>query len=142
MVCLGHYFTSADNGPADGITKIWTDRAAWVAEHYPDKPFIISETGAGGIVGLTGNKPFKSNDPSTWTEEYQRTVDKFDATVAMTDSNVTGLALWQFCDIKVDQSNSSTHRPGGINNKGVVDQWRKPKLAAAVVAAAYSKKLN
>ena len=28
----------------------------------------------------------------------------------------------------------------GINNKGVVDQWRKPKLAAAAVAAAYSGK--
>ena len=49
-----------------------------------------------------------------------------------------GLALWQFCDIKVDQSNTSTGRPGGINNKGLLSQWRKPKLAAPTVAAAYA----
>jgi len=57
----------------------------------------------------------------------------------MTNSNISGLALWQFSDIKVDQSNSSTGRPGGINNKGVFSQLRDPKPAAAVVAEAYAK---
>lgn len=33
----------------------------------------------------------------------------------------------------------SAHRPGGINNKGVVDQWRTPKLAAVAIAAEYRK---
>ena len=57
----------------------------------------------------------------------------------MSDGNITGLALWQFCDIKVNQPNTSTGRPGGINNKGVVSQWRAPKLAAKTMAAAYAK---
>ena len=70
---------------------------------------------------------------------YQTTVDGDNAEVAMTDDNIAGLALWQFCDIKVDQSNTSSGRPGGINNKGVVSQWRAPKPAAAAVAAAYAK---
>ena len=70
---------------------------------------------------------------------YQATVDGDNAEVAMTDDNIAGLALWQFCDIKVDQSNTSSGRPGGINNKGVVSQWRAPKPAAAAVAAAYAK---
>ena len=70
---------------------------------------------------------------------YQATVDGDNAEVAMTDDNIAGLALWQFCDIKVDQSNTSSGRPGGINNKGVVSQWRVPKPAAAAVAAAYAK---
>jgi hypothetical protein len=52
-------------------------------------------------------------------------------------NDVAGVALWQFTDIKVDQSNTSTGRPGGINNKGVVSRWRQPKLAAAVVEALY-----
>ena len=98
-----------------------------------DKPFIISETGAGGIVGM------HSNNQSRWSEEYQVTVDALDAKTAMNDPNISGLALWQFCDIKVDQSNTSTNRPGGINNKGVVSQWREPKPAAAAVAEAYAK---
>ena len=62
-----------------------------------------------------------------------------DVTVAMSNENITGIALWQFCDIKVDQSNTSTGRPGGINNKGVVSKYREPKLAAAAVAAVYAK---
>ena len=55
------------------------------------------------------------------------------------NENITGISLWQFCDIKVDQSNSSTGRPGGINNKGVVSRHRDPKPAAAAVAGAYTK---
>eukprot|EP01043_Picozoa_sp_COSAG02_P020871 COSAG02_NODE_1041_length_15034_cov_96.398326_11_plen_140_part_00 len=98
-----------------------------------DKPFIISETGAGGIVGM------HSNNQSRWSEEYQVTVDELDAGTAMGDPNIAGLALWQFCDIKVDQSNTSTNRPGGINNKGVVSQWRQPKPAAAAVGSAYER---
>jgi hypothetical protein len=80
-----------------------------------------------------------SNNQSRWSEEYQVTVDGDNGKVAMADANITGLALWQFCDIKVDQLNTSTNRPGGINNKGVVSQWRAPKLAAATMAAAYAK---
>ena len=53
------------NGPASGIHKTWSDRAAWVAKNYPGKPFIISETGAGGIVGM------HSKNQSRWSEEYQ-----------------------------------------------------------------------
>lgn len=88
--------------------------------------------GAGGIVGD------HSKNGSRWSLEYQATVDQLDARVAMIDENITGLSLWQFCDIKVDQQNTSTGRPGGINNKGVVDEYRVPKLAASAVAAEYN----
>ena len=73
-----------------------------------------------------------------WSEEYQALLDGIDAGTAMNSSDIAGLALWQFTDIKVDQANSSDSRPGGINNKGVFDRWRQPKLAVAAVAAAYS----
>ena len=79
-----------------------------------------------------------SSNGSRWSLEYQTTVDGDNARVAMSDPNIGGLALWQFCDIKVDQKNTSTGRPGGINNKGVVSRWREPKPSAPVVAAAYA----
>ena len=132
-VVSNNFYPGWYNGPASGIKKTWTDRATWCATAYPSKPFIISETGAGGILGQ------HSKNQSRWSLEYQATVDGDNADVAMTDDNIAGLALWQFCDIKVDQSNTSSSRPGGINNKGVVSQWRAPKPAAAVVAAAYAK---
>jgi len=131
-VVSNNYYPGWYNGPASGIKQTWTDRATWCATTYPDKPFIISETGAGGILGQ------HSKNQSRWSLEYQATVDGDNADVAMADANIAGLTLWQFCDIKVDQSNTSSGRPGGINNKGVVSQWRAPKPAAAVVAAAYA----
>ena len=51
-------------GPASGINDVWSGIAAWVAATYPDKPFIISETGAGGIVGQ------HSTNGTRWSEEY------------------------------------------------------------------------
>merc|ERR1712166_1516487 len=132
-VISNNYYPGWYNGPPSGISQIWSDRAAWVAEKYPNKPFIISETGAGGIVGN------HSTNSTRWSLELQSNIDGLDASVAMTNGNITGLALWQFSDIKVDQSNSSTGRPGGINNKGVVSQIREPKPAAITVGMIYSK---
>ena len=37
----------------------------------------------------------------------------------------------------VDRANTSTGRPGGINNKGVLTRERQPKLSVARVAANY-----
>ena len=47
---LAGLLTGWYNGPASSINKYWNDTAAWVANNHPAKPFIISETGAGGIV--------------------------------------------------------------------------------------------
>ena len=45
-----------------------------------------------------------------------------------------GLAIWQFCDVRsAEREDRILGRPGGFNNKGVVDAYRRPKLAYAVV---------
>jgi hypothetical protein len=148
-VISNNFYPGWYNGPASGINKTWSDTAAWVAANHPDKPFIISETGAltnlsqpkstlatladhgagaGGIVdaGVSPGSQHRvpagpnASAPARWSLEYQRIVDDDAAKVAMTDDFIAGLALWQFCDIKVDQPNGtiSSRRPGGINNKG------------------------
>ena len=119
-------------GGADTVVNTWENAGAWVRQHWPKKPFIISETGAGGIAGD------RSSNLTRWSEEFQRLVDGLDAGVAANSSNISGIALWQFTDIKVDQPSNSTLRPGGINNKGVFTRWRKPKLAATAVRQAYA----
>ena len=118
-------------GNASSVNASWEADAAWVVAHWPAKPFLISETGAGGIAGN------HSASLQRWSEEYQALVDGDDAATAMGSADVAGLALWQYSDIKVDQPNSSSGRPGGINNKGVYDRWRRPKLAAARVSEIY-----
>ena len=122
------------NGPPSEVTAAWQGYAAWVASTWPTKPFIISETGAGAIAG---NHSANATDPARWSEELQVVVDGLDVSVAMDCANISGISLWQLQDIKVDQSNTSTGRPGGINNKGILDRWRVPKLAASKVAKVY-----
>lgn len=116
------------------IAEVWLKHASWVASNFPKHPFIISEGGAGGIVG----KHSDAEPPTRWSLEYQSLADGLIARTAMNSSDIAGISLWQFADCKVDQSNTSSGRPGGINNKGVVDRWRSPKPAALEVAAAYA----
>jgi len=130
-----HSYSPCVYRPASNVSGFWRAHAAWVAQHWPDKPFIISETGAGGIVG---NHSSNQSAPSRWSLEYQTLVDGLDVSTAMDCPNISGIALWQLMDIKVDEGNTSSRRPGGINNKGVLDRWRRPKPAAAKVASIYA----
>jgi beta-glucuronidase len=95
---------------------------------YADKPIILSEIGAGGIYG------FRDWHRGLWSEEYQAEVIK---TVLDYFSNVerlNGLTLWQFCDIRASESTDrALRRPKGFNNKGIVDEHRRAKLAYHIV---------
>eukprot|EP00051_Salpingoeca_urceolata_P003028 m.54651 g.54651 ORF g.54651 m.54651 type:complete len:630 (-) comp12473_c0_seq1:165-2054(-) len=133
--------------------EFWKKMADWVRENH-NKPFTISETGAGGV--------YEWNDNQTnvkWSQEYQNAVVKDDAEFAMDNDNVTGLTLWQFSDIKVDSKcpqcvyyphpqnlsvpwnceyiDVSCGRPGGENHKGSVDIWRRKKQVFDTVKAIY-----
>ena len=99
------------NGRASQINASWRAHAAWVAEHWPAKPFIISETGAGGIAG---NHSDNATDPARWSEEYQQLVDSLDVATAMNCSNVSGIALWQCVHTP------RTRRRGGQTERAVM----------------------
>lgn len=43
-----------------------------------------------------------------------------------------GVYIWQFCDIRISEEWWGG-RPRTMNNKGVFDEYRRPKLCAAVV---------
>ena len=47
-------------------------------------------------------------------------------------SKSAGVYLWQFCDIRVSDEWWGV-RPRTMNNKGVFDEYRRPKLCAEVV---------
>lgn len=92
-----------------------------------DKPIIISEIGAGAIYGY--------HDPlgeAKWSEERQCTILREQIEGVLTHPDCTGLFLWQFADVRVDESWFSG-RPRTFNNKGVVDEYRRPKLSYALV---------
>ena len=96
------------------------------------KPFIISEIGAGGIYG------FRSDSACKWSEEGQAQILDTQLTEALSNDDVCGVFVWQFCDVRVDESWFSS-RPRCMNNKGIVDEYRRKKLAYDVVKRHFSE---
>ncbi|MBQ3705058.1 MAG: hypothetical protein II888_01260 [Clostridia bacterium] len=91
------------------------------------KPVIVSEIGAGAIYGF--------HDPlgeAKWSEERQCRILKDQIQGVLANSEVTGVFLWQFADVRVD-GEWFARRPKTVNNKGVVDEYRRPKLAFRTV---------
>lgn len=50
----------------------------------------------------------------------------------------SGVFLWQFADCRVTEE-WAMHRPKTHNNKGVVDEYRRPKMSYAVVKELFKK---
>ena len=50
----------------------------------------------------------------------------------------SGVFLWQFADCRVTEE-WAMHRPKTHNNKGVVDEYRRPKMSYAVVKELFQK---
>ncbi len=95
---------------------------------YVDKPLFISEIGACGIYGV------HSRERAQWSEEFQ--ADYFEAAVDAVLSNprYCGIALWQMIDCKsYINSGQIRSKPRGFNCAGLLDEYRRPKLAFDVV---------
>ncbi|MCM1253706.1 MAG: hypothetical protein NC321_12870 [Clostridium sp.] len=90
------------------------------------KPFLITETGAGGIYG------YRNACHSKWTEEYQAETLKKQIETILSYKDCCGVYIWQFCDVRVSDE-WFANRPRTMNNKGVVDEYRRRKLSYDVV---------
>ncbi|MCF7838640.1 MAG: beta-galactosidase [Candidatus Marinimicrobia bacterium] len=96
------------------------------------KPFLLTEIGAGAIYGW--------RDPvaAHWSEDYQR---DYLATVChevVDNPAIAGVALWQFCDGRTYRGARALRRPRAFNNKGTLDEYRRPKLAYDTVKAIFT----
>ena len=113
-----------------------TDReVAWMLESG-EKPVIISEMGAGAIYG------FRDKTCQKWSEELQAEIIRQNLEVYMNKDEISGVFIWQFADCRVTPEVWFGSRPRCHNNKGVVDEYRRPKLAYDVVKEMFLKKEN
>ncbi len=87
-----------------------------------DKPFMVSEIGCGGIYG-THNRTREK-----WTEEGQADTIRAQITPILAHPDCIGVYIWQFCDVRVS-TEWAMKRPRTLNNKGMVDEHRREKLA-------------
>lgn len=94
------------------------------------KPLLISEIGAGGIYD------YRSNQEDKWSEERQASILEEQLTTILDDTSLSGVIIWQYADCRVDEGWFHV-RPKSQNNKGVVDIYRRKKLAFDIVKKAF-----
>jgi len=93
-----------------------------------DKPIIVSELGAAAIYG------YRDRTRCKWSEERQADIIEENLKVYMNDEHITGVFVWQFADCRVTEEGPwFATRARCHNNKGVVDEYRRPKIAYDIV---------
>jgi beta-glucuronidase len=92
------------------------------------KPIIVSEFGASGLYGF--HDQFGAQK---WSEERQSQILEDNLHAYLNNKNLTGLFVWQFADNRVSEEEWFLTRPRLHNNKGIVDEFRRPKLAYGTV---------
>lgn len=91
-----------------------------------NKPMIISEYGGGGVYNFHDVMHVK------WSEEYQAELITKVTEELFASQMLAGVFVWQFCDARICQEgerNWPMRRPLSRNNKGMVDEYRRPKMA-------------
>lgn len=121
-ICLNQYY-----GWYLGDLESW-DR--FLAEFVPkrdamgfgDKPIIFSEFGCAALYGC------HDDENVIWSEEYQARLISYCLKLFHEHPAVAGGFIWQFCDIRSCRENG-IERARGFNNKGMLNEYRKPKRA-------------
>lgn len=91
-------------------------------EGIQDIPVLITETGAGALYGD------RSLEDRKWSEGTQMRILEDSLKYILSTDDVAGVFIWQFCDIRT-QTREWERRPGCNNNKGLLDRFRRPKMA-------------
>ena len=110
------------------VKEYLNDLYSWVQDETDGrgKPFLVTEIGAGGLYG------YRTPYASKWSEEYQQKALEEQLTEVLSHPACSGVYIWQFSDIRISEEWWGT-RPRTMNNKGVVDEYRRPKLCYETV---------
>lgn len=113
-------------GTADFIKRI-EDRIDAIG--LPARPMIMSEFGAAAIYGK------RDFDTEIWSENYQAHLLDYCIRLFLSDEKFGGCYIWHFADARTSFKN--LNRARGFNNKGILSEYRKPKLAYDAVKKVY-----
>ncbi len=131
IICINKYYGwYGSGGKPDWLAFMEEFRARREELGLAHKPVVFSEFGGAAIYG---NHTF---DNIRWTEEYQADLLSFCLELFHGDPMVVGMYIWQFCDIR---STKDLGRARGFNNKGIVNEHRKPKQAYFAVKELYHR---
>lgn len=92
-----------------------------------DKPMLVSEFGAGAVYGWHALE-----EGVIWSEEYQAQLVEDCMAHFIERNDLVGFYVWQFFDTRTDRgahNRRALARPRNYNNKGLLNEYRQPKLA-------------
>lgn len=117
------WYTDEDPGELiDGLRE-WAQTAGGSG-----KPIIMSEFGGDGFYGHRSPTRVKG------TEERQADIIESNLAAYTSRDYISGILIWQFCDCRVTEEGPwPMWRSMTRNSKGIVDEYRRPKLAYSVV---------
>jgi beta-glucuronidase len=104
--------------------QVLAEKLDRLIELIPNKPLLVTEFGAEGIPG------HRSLTLEPWTEDYQAELLSRHVSAILDRPQMAGFFLWLFMDYECASIGIL-----GINSKGLVDPWRRPKLAFNAIKA-------
>lgn len=130
-VCVNRYFGwYSEPGDLDkAIPRLSKDLDA-IHRRFK-KPVLVTEFGADAMPGS------HADPPSLFSEEYQAEMLRRYLLVMKKKGYIAGAQVWNLADFRTAQA---THRPNGMNYKGVFSRERRPKLAARLLRKLWNRK--
>jgi beta-glucuronidase len=99
---------------------------------FSDKPFILSEIGVEALPG------WQDSFQGFFTEDYQAKYLENVVGEFLENPGISGLAIWHFSDARTYRGGRSLMRPRAFNNKGLFDEYRRPKRAVEKIRSLMS----
>ncbi len=123
----GWYGCLDNSAPLELIRPAIRDVAAFLYKAH-GKPVIVSEIGCEALYG------WRDALNGFYTECYQGEYLKEAILEVIENPNIIGIAIWHFSDARTYSGGRAITRPRAFNNKGVLDEYRRPKESVGVVS--------
>lgn len=130
FVSLNYYHGWYGDKISDWDAFVHGLRDTMVEKGVGDKPIVMSEFGCAAIYG------YSSFNHDKWTMQYQSDFVERVIRLCAEEEGVCGTYVWQFADMNSDKDVS---RCRSFNNKGILDEYRRPKMSYYTVRELYSK---
>ncbi len=132
IICLNQYHGWYGRSIESWQSYIDEFRAYRDSLGFSHKPVVYSEFGGAALYGC------HTFDDVHWTEEYQARLLSHCLNAFHKDPMVAGFYIWQFSDMRTCLQ-AGINRARGFNNKGIVNEYRKPKMSYYAVRELYHK---
>ena len=138
IICINIYHGWYNYYGGSGSLKDWDKFVVDLKNRLTElglygKPVIMSEFGAAALAGF--HSPF---DTVRWSEEYQSDLIEYCLELFHKTEYMRGTYIWQFANIRTSPS-MDINRVRYFNNKGIVDEYRNPKLSYFKIKELYHR---